>query len=227
MSERKNGKGMKDDIKFIGSGPGHDQGLTWEQFRRKVVSWCREKYGEKWGTMLWTEQFPAIALLDRTDPVQETVFVEYVTLTHKVIARKDARSAEKLWDSDHFWTIVWQLSHRDEQREYLYCYLEKITEGEALRQVEQLDVKGMPTMREHLYTRFGGVTSASVKVREKNYLLGMPKKAGAIAFPDGVCMTEKLDQLEGEREYFLDVCPPHLRENVRLLLGNASHASRA
>ncbi len=43
------------------------------------------------------------------------------------------------------------------------------------------------------------------------YLLGMPDSHG-VAFPPRVDIEAKLDTLEEEREYLLDMCPSELRD---------------
>ena len=46
--------------------------------------------------------------------------------------------------------------------------------------------------------------------RVRLYLLGMPDNNG-VAFPSRVNIETKLDTLEEEREYLLDMCPDELR----------------
>ena len=64
----------------------------------------------------------------------------------------------------------------------------------------------MNTMREHFFLRFGAGQPEILKERERIYLEGMPDASG-VAFPPRVNMKDKLDTLEAEREYLLDMCP--------------------
>ena len=60
-------------------------------------------------------------------------------------------------------------------------------------------------MREHFFIRFGAGQPEILKERETIYLEGMPDSSG-LAFPPRVHMEDKLDSLEAEREYLLDIC---------------------
>ncbi len=64
----------------------------------------------------------------------------------------------------------------------------------------------MSTMREFFFRRFGAGQPEVVKERERVYLLGLPNSSGE-AFPPRCNMEDKLDSLEEEREYLLDLCP--------------------
>jgi hypothetical protein len=64
----------------------------------------------------------------------------------------------------------------------------------------------MPTMREYFFRRFGAGQPEVVKERERIYLLGMPNSSGEV-FPPRINMEDKLDSLEAERDYLLDMCP--------------------
>jgi hypothetical protein len=64
----------------------------------------------------------------------------------------------------------------------------------------------MSTMREHFFNRFGAGQPEVLKERERIYLEGMPDSSG-VAFPPRCNIEDKLDALEAEREYLLDMCP--------------------
>ena len=61
-------------------------------------------------------------------------------------------------------------------------------------------------MREHFFIRFGAGQPEVFKERERIYLEGMPDSSG-VAFPPRCNIEDKLDALEAEREYLLDMCP--------------------
>jgi hypothetical protein len=67
-------------------------------------------------------------------------------------------------------------------------------------------VNQMQTMREFLFRRFGAGQPESVAERETAYLAGMPNSNGEV-FPPRCNMEDKLNALEKEREYLLDMCP--------------------
>ena len=85
--------------KFTGK---DDKGLTWEAFSKKVVSWCREKYGSKYGTALWKEE---LAELHDLNLDQEDDFFEYhrhITTIYDVMSESNPRQVDGLWQSDRF-----------------------------------------------------------------------------------------------------------------------------
>jgi hypothetical protein len=72
-------------------------------------------------------------------------------------------------------------------------------------------VKKMKTTRDFMFRRFGAGQPEVLQERVRLYLLGMPDKNGE-AFPSRVDIEVKLDTLEEEREYLLDMCPSELRD---------------
>ena len=120
----------RDAKKFTGK---DDKGLTWEAFNKKVVSWCREKYGTRYGLALWKEELLDIHGLDLNDDEDLFDFHSHVTIIYDTMSEMNPRHADGLWASERFWTVKWQLEHRQRQREKLYSYLEKICGGEAAR----------------------------------------------------------------------------------------------
>ena len=69
----------------------------------------------------------------------------------------------------------------------------------------------MPTMRKFFFDRFGAGQPEVLADRAKIYLLGMPDSNGEV-FPPRVNMENKLDKLETEREFLLEMCPKDKRE---------------
>ena len=61
-----------------------------------------------------------------------------------------------------------------------------------------------------MFRRFGSGQPEILQERVRLYLLGMPDSHG-VAFPTRVNIETKLDTLEEEREYLLDMCPSELR----------------
>ncbi len=69
----------------------------------------------------------------------------------------------------------------------------------------------MPTMRRYNFDRFGAGQPEILAERTRIYLLGMPGKDGEV-FPPRCNMETKLDLLETEREYLLEMCPKDKRD---------------
>ncbi len=67
-------------------------------------------------------------------------------------------------------------------------------------------------MREFLFRRFGAGQPEVLEDRIRKYLLGMPEEKSGKAFPTRCDMEQKLDELEAEREYLLEMCPKEQRE---------------
>jgi hypothetical protein len=69
----------------------------------------------------------------------------------------------------------------------------------------------MTTMRKFFFDRFGAGQPEVLAERAKVYLLGMPDKDDEV-FPPRCNMETKLDKLETEREFLLEMCPKDKRD---------------
>jgi hypothetical protein len=78
--------------------------------------------------------------------------------------------------------------------------------GEARRELQKKGVDEMNSCRNNFFVRFGAGQSEALTEREERYRLGMPNSSGE-AFPPLANMEDKLDELEAEREWLLDMCP--------------------
>ncbi len=67
-------------------------------------------------------------------------------------------------------------------------------------------------MRDFLFRRFGAGQPEVLEERVRRYLLGMPDPKTGEAFPPRCTMEAKLDELEAEREYLVEMCPKDPRE---------------
>ncbi len=68
-------------------------------------------------------------------------------------------------------------------------------------------------MRDYMYRKFGAGQPEVLPQRVRLYLLGMPDPHGVgVAFPPRVDIELKLDELEQEREYLLEMCPADMRD---------------
>ncbi len=73
----------------------------------------------------------------------------------------------------------------------------------------------MSNMREHFFVRFGAGQPEILKERETIYLEGVSDSSG-LTFPPRVNMEDKLDSLEAEREYLIDMCPEDKRDEYEV-----------
>jgi hypothetical protein len=71
-------------------------------------------------------------------------------------------------------------------------------------------------MRKYYFDRFGAGQPEILAERTRIYLLGMPGKDGEV-FPPRCNMETKLDLLETEREYLLEMCPWLNSQQKRLI----------
>jgi hypothetical protein len=185
---------------------GKANGLTWEKFDEKVVSWGRLKFGEKYARALWRDELLPLRDLVLSDDLDKYKFDEHCALVNDVIAHESPKYANSLLRDSRFSTLKWQVDCRSRFREKLFCFLETITKGEAYRQLQKRGVGQMPTMREYFFRRFGAGQPEVVKERERIYLLGMPNSSGEV-FPPRINMEDKLDSLEAERGLLIGHVP--------------------
>ena len=216
---------MAKEISETFSGKPKDQ--TFESFDEKVLTWCRKQFGDSYAKGLWHNKLTEIGDLDLIDEEGENfIFEMHCASVYEVLALKSPKEADHLYQSDRFWTKKWQLEHRQRCWERVFCHLEDLVSGEAARQLRRLGVKKMKGMRDFMFRRFGAGQPEVLQERVRLYLLGMPDSHG-VAFPSRVDIEVKLDTLEEEREYLLDMCPSELRDSyddgkeetlIRLLL---------
>ena len=93
-----------------------------------------------------------------------------------------------LYKDNKFWTIEYQTTWREKQYCKLSVKVQKMCQGEALRQVVALKTEGAHTIREHFYLRFGGTQSAQVKDRER---LGWRNNTARYQLKYRKCVKEK------------------------------------
>ena len=70
----------------------------------------------------------------------------------------------------------------------------------------------MATMREFLFKRFGAGQPEVLEARVWYYLEGMPDPKTGEVFPPRCVMEDKLDALEKEREFLVDMCSKDKRD---------------
>ena len=134
---------------------GRTNGIPWDKFDEKVVSWGRLKYGERFSKALWRNELMSLQDLDLTDDLDLYKFEEHCALVNDVISNESPKYADSLLKDKRFKTIQWQVSCRMRFREKMFCFLETICKGEAARQLQKRGVNQMATMREFFFRRFG------------------------------------------------------------------------
>jgi hypothetical protein len=190
---------------------GKTSGLIFEAFDEKVISWCRKKYGDAYAVGLWKNELDDIYNLDLADNEDNFSFELQCAKVYDVLCRKSVKNADHLHAKFEFWTKKYQVEFRQSCREEVFCYLEELCTGEAGRQLRKQGVRKMVAMRDFFFRRFGAGQPELIQERVRLYLLGMPDHCGT-AFPPR-CNTEmKLDSLETEREYLIEMCPKDKRD---------------
>ena len=120
---------------------GKSDGLTFEKFDEKVLSWGRRKFGDKYATLLWKDELYDLNKIDLNDELDQFDFEMHCTMVYDVMCYDSAKYADGLFDTHRFWTIQFQIQARQRFRERMYCYLESIVKGEAARQIKKQGVK--------------------------------------------------------------------------------------
>ena len=192
---------------------GRNDGITFEKFDEMVLSWGRKKYGDKYANLLWKNELLDINKLDLDDEVDNFEYELHCTMVYDVLCYESAKYADGLFETNRFWTVQFQLQTRQRLREKMYCYIETIVKGEAARQVKKLGVKAMATLRDHFFRRFGAGQPELLEERVRQYHLGLPDPKTGEAFPPRCDMEAKLDALEAEREYLIEMCPKEQRKS--------------
>ena len=190
---------------------GKTSGLTFEAFDEKVITWCRKKYGDAYAVGLWKNELDDIYNLDLTDDEDNFSFELQCAKVYDVLCRKSVKNADHLHAKSEFWTKKFQVEFRQSCREEVFCYLEELCTGEAARQLRKQGVRKMVTMRDFFFRRFGAGQPELIQERVRLYLMGMPDHNGT-AFPPRCDMEVKLDTLETEREYLIEMCPKDKRD---------------
>ena len=185
---------------------GKSPGMTFEAFDECVVSWARNKYGERFGKALWRNELLDLDKLDLDDDLDFFRFEEYCNWVYEAVLIDSPKWADSIVGTAKFRTMKFQIEMKGKFRERMFCFIERIVFGEARRQLQKKGAKGMHEMRHNFFVRFGAGQPEALTEREEKYRLGMPNSSGE-AFPPLVNMEDKLDELEAEREWLLDMCP--------------------
>jgi hypothetical protein len=80
--------------------------------------------------------------------------------------------------------------------------------------VQKQGVRKMVMMRAFLFERFGAGQPEVFEARVRHYLDCMPDPKTGLVFAPRCNMIDKLDSLEKEREYLVDMCPKDGKETT-------------
>ena len=89
---------------------GRTNGIPWDKFDEKVVSWGRLKYGERFSKALWRNELMSLQDLDLTDDLDLYKFEEHCALVNDVISNESPKYADSLLKDKRFKKIQWQVS---------------------------------------------------------------------------------------------------------------------
>jgi hypothetical protein len=127
---------------------GKSDGISFEKLDEKVLSWGRRKYGDKYSTLLWKNELVDLNKLDLNDDLDNFEWEIHNAMVYDVLCYDSAKYADGLFETQRFWTVQYQLQVRQRLRDKMYCFLETIVKGEAARQVKNVGVRSMVTMRD-------------------------------------------------------------------------------
>ncbi len=98
---------------------------------RPVTS--RDSRQDHYAKGLWRDTLVELENLDMADDEDMFTFTIHFARIYEVLAIKSGKEADHLYQSDHFWTKKWQLEFRQRCRERIFCHLEEVCSGEAVR----------------------------------------------------------------------------------------------
>ena len=184
------------------------KGITFVEFDTEMNNWMLSKFGLNLGEDMWRGELLDLSKMDLSIGMEMYAFEIYCRSIHQHVKTfVGFREAESVWWEPSFWTMAHQLRWRSDQYVKLYVRLMKKCRGEAKRQIEDFGHARMAEVRSHFVLRFGSAQRVEVKLRERQFSLGMPEAGQTVAFPKFYNMPVKLSTLEAEKTYFLKNCP--------------------
>lgn len=185
-----------------------DKGWKWDgcserldDFSKTIARWCRNRWGTTIGNHFWNNTLPDVETYKEGDE-----WAEHCSEIWDAINDMNPAKAKVLWDvSSGFYNQSWHKKWRREQYDRLFDKVEATVTGMAALEVEELGMKNAPQLKSHLHKQFGGAGD-DIRAREENLEAGLPEAKGAVAFPPGVNMENKLRTLQAERIALLKMC---------------------
>ena len=198
----------------------------WFKFDRQVLRWVRRKYGEG-GFKLWNESTTAIDPQSVNAIAQDT----YESLIESEVFKE----ADRYYDWAHFWSVDYQEMWRRKTRGMIKGYVEGRTSDRAFQHMIEVTPEKLPTIRSDLQKKFAKATPSVIRRMEAEYEAGIPVSPGALPFPVGINIEEKVEQLEDRKRTLWFLCPEGIRETylygkepklVRIVLNHLSSEYR-
>jgi hypothetical protein len=107
---------------------GKPEGLTWEKFDDKFISWGRKKFGNAYSIALWKDEMLDLKRLNLDDELEKATFDDHCDTVYDMLIHETPKYASDMAKDGRFKTIRWHQDHRQRQREKMFCYLEEITD---------------------------------------------------------------------------------------------------
>ncbi len=112
---------------------GISPGMTFEAFDECVISWARNKYGERFGKALWRNELLNLDKLELQDDLDTFKFEEYCNQVYEAILIDSPKWAESLVGTQKFKTLKFQVEMKSKFQERMFYFIERIVFGEARR----------------------------------------------------------------------------------------------
>ena len=96
--------------------------MTFEAFDECVISWARNKYGERFGKALWRDEMVDLEMLDLEDELDQFTFDAYCNQVYEVLQIDLPKWAESLVVTPKFKTCKFQMEmEKFRERLFLFC----------------------------------------------------------------------------------------------------------
>jgi hypothetical protein len=99
---------------------GKANGMPFDKFDEKIISWGRMKYGERYAKALWRKELVEVKDLNLDDDLDKYKFDENCSLVNDVIACESPKYAASLLNDKRFATLKWQVECRYRFHENLF-----------------------------------------------------------------------------------------------------------
>ncbi len=81
---------------------GKSDGISFEKLDEKVLSWGRQKFGDKYATLLWKDELTDLAKLDLKDELELFEYNMHCTMVYDVMGYDSAKYADGLFETARF-----------------------------------------------------------------------------------------------------------------------------
>ena len=123
---------------------------------------------------------------------------------------KGSKEAAAAYVDEEFWTAMYQHQYRVRKMRTLYNYLYDHSGGAFRTWLEDYEPAQIDEIRKAAMSEFGRVNRGTVQQWESEFDSGMPD-SGQIAFPIGVDIKAKIQQLKRRQRLLTHMCPPSRR----------------